>query len=65
MTGIAAFTNRPVCRACGYVRFRWEYRRFMGEESTRAIGDPERPHLHLDCERCGWGLDMMTREEGA
>lgn len=69
MTGktwfVAAFTGRPVCRACGYDRFRWEYRRFAGPEAARTIGDAEHPHLHLDCERCGWGFDMATREEGA
>ena len=72
MTEIAAFTNRPECRACGDQSFKWRYLPEMVDasrfgEGTRFLpASTDVPHLLLTCSRCGWQFSMKVKdEEGA
>lgn len=70
MNDLAAFTLRPSCAKCGTERFAWRwllpsppdvFTAATGPYGTMPFLDP-REHLRLNCENCGWILNMEVKD---
>lgn len=56
------FSNRLECLKCGQDRFSWLFHDGFAPDRTGGINCDEREHLHVRCERCGWGVLMEPKD---